>query len=321
MPLGNSFTILKSRKGGEVKVEIFLDFVNFVNERPRDILFYNNELYATFASNSIKKIDLNKNITNFADLKLSGYDLNCFRISVDNSGNIYSIDSVSTVAPGLAPYRFKVIKVDRSGNVTELFFAGPNGLSVAVYNNFLFFNNNEVAFFPDGEGIRKYDLINNTTHPGFVGNQKAVRATNMKFDSKGNLYTSNITGATSILKFTKNDGANPAFLGYNSPGLFLDYTTLLGGSTIPNSGVQGMCFDKNDNLYFNVVNAIYKRSFSDGKISFIAGNIFSVNEDKIGSAKEARFNAITSMCWVDEGPNGVLYVCDYINRKIKKVFL
>jgi hypothetical protein len=300
MPIGNAFTILKSVK---VEVPYVEEFITNINQ-PEDILMYNNELYVLYTSGGkdIAKIDINKNITFFAELKLPVNDIEniteapiyATRMDIDTFGNFYVTNNLITVnPPALGAYYFNICKINSLGEVSIHIDSNVNaGLGIALdKNNNIFYGN--ITY----QKIDKFN-INGTLLDSQFGNKSLNRVYDIDFDSKGDLYAASLD--KKIYKI-KEDASS--------------VTSFVVTTNVPSC----LCFDKNDNLYYNESNIIYKVTPSGVKTR-IAGNGV-IGGDKIGAALNALFLNVNSLLYVEEGSQEVIYICDTGNNKIKKLFL
>lgn len=297
MPIGNALTVLRSVKFEVPYVEEFISI-----NQPLDIEIYNNELYVlyTSAGKSIAKIDINKNISNFADLELpvnniqniTKAEIFALRMGMDTSGNFYVTNNAVIInPPTLGAYYFNICKINNLGEVSIHINANA-GIGIGLdKNNNIFYGN-----------IQSYQIdkfnINGTILDNQFGNKNLNQIYDIDFDSKGDLYAASTN--KKIYKI-KQDGSS--------------VTDFVKNTNAPSC----LCFDKNDNLYYNESNIIYKITPS-GSIRILAG-ASTMGGDRVGAALNSMFSNVNSLLYVEEGSQEVIYICDTGNNKIKKLFL
>jgi sugar lactone lactonase YvrE len=297
MPIGNAFAILKSLKA---VVPTVYDFVSITDPSGLAIDSMNN-IYCSYSSSSIKKIDPNGNMTNFVTIVTGGESPSISQIAIDSLDNVYSTDGISqTVFPN---YHFNITVANNSGIFSTYIKNSGTGTGICIDSN-----NNMYFSASVGWSIIKYDananLITNK-----LGNLTIKGPSFIALDSNENVYISD-TFLHKIFKITKS-GANSVYAGFGGSG-FTDGNSLNAKFNTP----QGLCFDNEDNLYVaDTKNNRIRKITPSGQVTTIAGT--GVMGDKIGSANQALFKNPTGLLY----KNGIIYITDKGNNKIKKLII
>ena len=263
----------------------------------------NDNIYISEYSGLIKKIDNNKNITNFAGNSQSGDEIgdlesarftNPIALDFDTNGNLFVSDHNND----------KIKKIDINGNViTYASIDRPNGI-------FIDNNNNLFVCESNGHKIKKVDssgniyLVVGSSQGNFNGvgdNAQITSPQAISMDSNGYLY---FTTQNEIKKIDLNNNQLSTFHSVNS------------GS---NFALRGLAIDSNDNVFVSVndnendFHQILKIS-QDGVQTLLAG---SSNGFKDGLGNQAKFGG--AIWHMDFDSEGNLLVNDQYNGAIRKI--
>lgn len=284
MPLGNAFTILKSRKFRDSIVE------NFVTaSAPTNLVFdsYGN-LFVVDNSMYLRKITPNGTMTDFAVIKNSnGIGISIYSIGIDASNNIYTVQFF-TASIDASYYMYKI---DTNGNVSAYKYIGSHSAIVIDKSNNIYVSPDTQVTKYDSNDVRTFNY-GNLPSSGKI--RPSIRG--LSIDSAENIYFSD--SKYGRIGKIKKDGSSFEWVatGFVNP--------------------THMCFDEFDNLYIVDNNlSVIKKLSSDNKVSIIAGT--GAIGNKIGVASLATFDGIRGIAY----RNGAIYISDIENSKIKKLIL
>jgi len=225
-----------------------------------------------------------------------------FDIATDAAGNLYVIDAGNrrirkiTSAGAVSTLAGSGSSIAIDGTGTAAGFENPIGITVDNQGNVYVGDFTRVRKITPGGVVT---TIAGTTAGFADGTGSAAKfwgLSGLTTDASGNLYIA--------------DGANYRVRKMTPAGVV---TTIAGGSG-QFGYLNGIVIDDAGNMYVcdSDNNIIYKVS-SAGAVTFIAGSGAAGTADGTGAV--ASFNSIFGMT----GYNGVLYVADYNNNKIRKV--
>jgi len=223
---------------------------------------------------------------------------NPWGIAVDTTGNLYVADTSNGVIRKIDPM-CQVTTLAGGGTVraadgagTAASFSQPEGLTLDASGNLY------VADCGNNK-IRKVDPVGNVTT---VANLSAPAA--ITVDAVGTLY---VVDDTYIYKIA--NGQVTTLAGRGAEGL-IDGP----GTYAAFYGLLGITIDANGNLFVaDSNNNAVRKVTPDGEVTTIAGG---VGGDADGPANTSSFNYPWGIA-VD--PNGVIYVADWGNNKIRKI--
>lgn len=286
MPTGNSFAILKSASS-KSKVLMVENFITINN--PTNLVVDSNGNLIAAQSNILYKITQNGTITTFANIKNeSGILVAPSSIGIDALNNIYTVQQFDAA---IDAYYF-MYKIDTSGNVSSYKKIGSN-MAIVIDKS-----NNIYVVPRNSPTVAKHTLttvVNYGNLPTSGSVLPDIRG--LCLDSAENIYFSDIKYAR--IGKIKKDGSSWAWVA--TAGFVNPYR---------------MCSDEFDNLYIVDNNSmVIKKLSPDKKVSIIAGT--GATGDKIGVASLATFSVIGGIAY----SNGVLYISDSRNNKIKKIIL
>jgi len=300
MPVGNAFAIIKSVK---IKVPMVETFINI--NQPSALAFDSGgNLFAVCSGGSyINKIEPNGTMTTFTQIITSGELINSNYITIDTSNNIYTTDS-DVAAPGVIKYHNNIYKINPLGNI-ETYIIG-SGLTVGICIDK---NMNLYVTELGNRSVNKYD--SNKILTLNFGNSRSTSSfyRAITLDSKDDIYFCD--SANNVIQKITKTGTRSDYAGSRRKG-FLDGTSTTAQFDAP----YGICSDEFDNLYISDNNNKRIRKITpSGNVSTVAGN--GVEGDKTGVGLQASFKNLHGLAYKD----GVLYICDKGNNKIKKLIL
>lgn len=219
------------------------------------------------------------------------YTIHIKNISVEAGGPVncvFGTKSYSVSIPSNATFRYDLLGGIGTGSTGDVYF-------------YQALNNSGTS----QSHIYKTDFVTATDYPNGVATGSYTWITDLKLDSKNNLYTveyqlpsvrkANASGVTSFAGSTTVGHADGS------------------GSAAQFTSITGLAFDKSDNLYVSDANSIRMIS-PNGEVSTIAGTASA--GDVIGSAADARFSRVTGLT---VGSDGTIYTLDNDNGKVKSI--
>lgn len=293
MPIGNAFTILKSVK---IKVPMVENYIN-IND-PHGLAFDSmDNLYCSCETSKINKITPDGTMTNFVNIISGAEPARIANIAIDTFDNVYSTDSITS---SFNNFHFAISKTNSFGIFSRYH---ESGSAVGIYID----KNNNLYYTPwFGECVVKIDSNKNIINAK-MGDLTIKEPRDIALDSSENVY---VISKHKIYKILKN-GLGSLFAGSNTAGNIDGHSTSAQFNT-----PQGLCFDKNDNLYVaDTLNQKIRKITLSGQVTTIAGT--GGIGDKDGPALQANFKYPTDVVF----KNGIVYISDKGNNKIKKLIL
>lgn len=290
---------------------------------------------ADFYNNKIRKIAVDGTVSTYAGAGNRGLtNGSCATatfyapvgVAVDAIGNVYVADYGNHAIRTIFPAPCQVTTLAGSGSVgasddtgTAATFNGPAGLTLDINGDVYvadYSNNNIRKVKLDGTvttiaGSGTADHDDGPASTATFNSPRGIAA-----DAKGTLYVVETSNAD-IRKIT-TDGQVTTLAGSGAKGPVIDGTGTNAAFYAPN----GVTSDANGNLFVaDSYNNVVRYVSFDGKVTTIAGqhdaytNIGEAGADD-GLADVATFNYPS---WVTVDPNGVIYVADTYNNKIRKL--
>lgn len=247
-----------------------------------------NIYVAGYQSSLIKKIDKNGAITNFAgsgkneDTDGLGKDASFTVINAlasDSKGNLYVAGADNNTLR-------KVTSEGLVSTISEIPH-GVLGVYVDKKDNLYVSNGGSIIKFPPtGEASVLAGNINEwaASLDGTGANARFWAVSLMSMDSKGNLFAKENTNSEALRKITP-EGVVTSF----------KVTVKSNGTSIPFSNlddIQGICFDKNDNMYLSTVDNNILQVTPEGQGRFLFGTKERPLGYKDGSINEALTHGI-----------------------------
>ncbi len=300
MPIGNAFTILKSVK---IKVPMVQEFSSITNPRGLAVDSFENLYVACEADSSfIKKIEPDGTVSTHFRAITAGETLSVNGLAIDNFDNFYLSDGKAS-APATAIYHSNVYTYSNLGNLSTYVLSVGVTTGICIDRN----NNLYVSNF-NGPTVDKYDSAKVKTFK--FGNLTLNQPQGLALDSSDNIYVADRKNHR-IYKITKN-GVNSIYAGTGIAGV-LNGASLNAQFNTP----IGLCFDEYDNLYVaEFTNHTIRKITPSGQVSTIAGTA-GLAGDKLGVALSTQLKQPTWLAY----KNGIIYISDTGNNKIKKLIL
>jgi len=262
----------------------------------------NGNIYvAGYQSSLIKKIDKNGVIKNFAgsgkneDIDGPGKDAGFTVITAlasDSKGNLYVAGADNNT----------LRKVTPEGLVTTISEIphGALGVYVDKKDNVYVSNGGSIIKFPPmGEARVLAGNINEwaASLDGTGGNARFWAVSLMAMDSKGNLFAKENTNSETLRKITPAGVVTSFKITVKSNGTSVPYLDL--------DDIQGICIDKNDNMYLSTVDNNILQVTPDGQGQFLFEKEERPLGYKDGSINEALTHGIGHITF-DENENLII---------------
>lgn len=235
-------------------------------------------------------------------------------IAIDGSGNLFVVDRSN----------YKIRKITPDGTVTTVAGSGASGTAdgMGTAASFIFlygiaidkFNN---LYVTDATRIRKITPDGNvstfagsTNAGGSDGTGTAARfqsTLGITIDMSGNLYVTDLTRVRKI---------SPLGVVSTLAGNFNNISIDGFGTSASFSFVSGITIDGFDNLYVTEQNHKIRKITAAGIVTTIAGNGTAGSDNGIGTSA-----SFTSPNGIAIDPNGILYVIETNNNRIRKITL
>jgi len=286
-----------------------------------------NIFVADSGNNLIRKIAPNGDVTTlagsttgFTDGNNGAAQFNSPRgITTDNQGNVYVVDANN----------HSIRKITPTGNVTT--FAGTSGTAGNTDGaaNIAKFNSPESITIDSQGNLFVADKGNHrirkitpagivSTFAGSTSGYADGAGTDAKFynpygldiDSSDNIYVADLVNHR-IRKITP-DAVVTTVAGVGSPTGYLDGEVNIAKFNYP----IDLAVDELGNIFVSdLFNHKIRRISPEGMVSTIAGDSFGFND---GLGSEAKFKNLAGL---ETGKNGVLYIADRGNHKIRKLII